>query len=123
MIKVTETLRISIGAPFEQVADDLADPMNHPQWATEFFQGPAARVDAYEVAVQIPALGGAARFKVEADIERGCFELYVAPQGAPFGDPLPVRLVRTADGVDVLWTLERMPHMDDAAWTAGLAAM
>jgi len=37
----TDTVRITIDAPFEQVVADLADPMKQPEWATEFFAGPA----------------------------------------------------------------------------------
>ncbi|MCP4195645.1 MAG: hypothetical protein GY762_00710 [Proteobacteria bacterium] len=60
---------------------------------------------------------------MEADLERGIFDLYVAPANAPFGPPLPVRLLHNGDGVDVLWTLTRFPGTPDDGWAAGLAEM
>ncbi|MCP4195646.1 MAG: hypothetical protein GY762_00715 [Proteobacteria bacterium] len=35
----TKTLAVTINAPFEQIARDLAEPSAHAQWGTEFFQG------------------------------------------------------------------------------------
>jgi hypothetical protein len=63
------------------------------------------------------------RSKVEADVGSGIIELYFAPPGEPFGPPLPVRVIRNADGVDVLFTLARFPGQSDAEWEEALASM
>jgi len=117
-------ISITIDAPFAKVATDLADPYTHSEWATEFIAGPATPgPDDATVIVPVPAMGGPTRYRVEADTERGIIDLYLAPGDAPFGPPLPVRLVANGDGVDVLWVLGRNPMMDDGAWSAAQASM
>ncbi len=120
----TRTLTVSIDAEFSKVAADLADPMTHPAWAQRFFAGAATPTSLpNEVLVPVPMMGGMVRYKIDADTERGMLELYLAPQGSDFGPPIPVRLIRNGDGVDVLWTLSRLPGTPDAGWQAGLTAM
>jgi hypothetical protein len=98
----TRTIAVTIDAPPASVAADLSNPLSHPEWATEFFAGPAAPTGVEgEVRVTVPMLGGAAKMKVDADLERGLVDLYLAPESAPYGPPLPVRLVPNGDGVDV----------------------
>lgn len=125
-MSVTETavISVTIDASFAKVAADLADPYTHSDWATEFIAGPAvAGSEEGTVIVPIPAMGGPTRYRVDADVERGIFDLYLAPGDAPFGPPLPVRLVPNGDGVDVLWVLGRNPMMDDAAWDDAQSSM
>ena len=119
----TTTLAVTIDAPPQSVAADLADPATHPEWAAEFFDGPATRRDDGSYSARVPLMGGPVRFTVEADTAAGIVDLFLAPEGAPFGAPLPVRLVPNGDGVDVLWTLTRFPGTPDEAWQAGLASM
>ena len=119
----TEVLKVTIDAPAEAVTRDLADPATHPLWATEFFAGEAKPCADGEVAVAVPMLGGAARMRIEADVPRGVVDLYLAPAGAPFGPPLPVRVVPNGEGCDVLWVLARFPGTDDDQWSAGVASM
>ncbi|HDL42264.1 MAG TPA: hypothetical protein ENG98_04545 [Actinobacteria bacterium] len=117
-------ISVTIDAPFAKVAADLADPYTHSEWATEFIAGPAiAGPEEGTVIVPVPAMGGPTRYKVDADIQRGIIDLYLAPGDAPFGPPLPVRLVTNGDGVDVLWVLGRNEMMDDAAWSGAQASM
>ena len=117
-------LSVTIDAPFEAVGADLGDPRTHSEWATEFIAGPAVQgPDDDTVVVPVPAMGGPTRFKIDADIERGTFDLYLAPGDAPFGPPLAVRLVPNGDGVDVLWVLGRNSMMDDAAWVQAQESM
>jgi len=120
---VTDTVRITIDAPFDTVTSDLADPANHPEWGTEFFEGPARPGDNGEVIVTVPSMGGDIRSKIDADLESGRIDLYLAPLDAPFGPPLPVRVIPNGDGVDVLFTLIRPPGQSDAEWEHGLASM
>lgn len=119
----TQTLTVTIDAPVWEVVDDLADPANHAQWATEFFAGPARPHDAGVVEVSVPMMGGPVLMRVDADRSRGLVDLYLAPVGAPFGDPIPVRVVPNGTGADVLWTLSRPEQVPDSAWAAGLDAM
>ena len=119
----TETVTVTIDAPFDAVAGDLADPAAHTEWATEFFTGPATPAGNGEFVVHVPRMGGDARFKIDADVDRGLIDLYLAPGEAPFGAPLPVRVVRNGDGVDVLFTLTRYPGVGDVAWREGIASM
>ena len=120
---ITDTVRITIDAPFDEVVADLADPITQPEWATEFFSGPARPGTDGEALVNVPAMGGEARLRIEADVAAGNLDLFLAPKGAPFGPPLPVRVVPNGEGVDVLYTLARMPGQPDAAWDEGLVSM
>lgn len=119
----TTTLTTTIDAPLDVVGDDLADATTHPTWATEFFAGPAEPIGDGSYAVEVPLMGGPARMRVDADVERGIVDLYIAPAGVEFGEPLPVRLIPNGSGVDVLWTLGRPADVPDDAWNAGLASM
>lgn len=119
----TKTLTISIDAPFTKVATDLANPSTHPEWATEFFSGTAKKMSNGEVLVTVPMMGGSVRYKIEADLESGVLDLFLSPEGADFGAPLPVRLIKNGDGVDVLWTLTRFPGVADSAWEHGVVSM
>lgn len=120
---VTDTARITIDAPFEQVTSDLADPITHPEWATEFFSGQARTTSEQEVLANVPRMGGEVHMKVDGDPATGRIDIYLAPLGVPFGPPLPVRVLPNGDGVDVLFTLARAPGLTDAEWEAGLASM
>ena len=123
MTTQTHTLSVTIDAPYERVAADLADPATHPEWGTEFFAGPARPAGDGEIVAPVPMMGGEARMRVEADVARGLVDIYLAPGEAPFGPPLPVRLLRNGDGIDVLWTLARRPGMPDGAWSDAVASM
>ncbi|TDI85333.1 MAG: hypothetical protein E2O74_03610 [Chloroflexi bacterium] len=118
-----KTLTVTINAPFEQVARDLADAKTHPEWGTEFFRGEPRAGEGDEIVVFSPFMGTEVRFRVEADLAHGSFDLYLAPIGEEFGPPLPVRLLHNGDGVDVLWTLTRFPGTPDERWEAGLVSM
>ncbi len=119
----TETVRITIDTPFDQVVSDLSDPISHPAWGTEFFSGPAQPSRDGEVLATVPRLGGEIHMKVDADLAAGRIDLYLAPLDAPFGPPIPVRVIPNADGVDVLFTLARFPGQSDDEWAEGLVSM
>ena len=120
----TCTLAVSIDAPFDAVVADLADPSAHPRWAREFFAGDAVPGDEPgEVRVQVPMMGGLVRMRVDAVRELGVLDLYLAPEGAPYGPAVPIRVLHNGDGADVLFTLSRAPGMPQEAWEAGTASM
>lgn len=119
----TETVRITIDAPFDTVVSDLADPLTHPEWATEFFAGPVRSAGNGEYTVAVPRMGGDVRMTLDTDGAAGRIDLFLAPLGASFGPPLPIRVVPNGDGVDVLFTLARFPGQSDADWAEGLASM
>ena len=120
---ITETVRITIDAPFDQVVSDLADPVTHPEWGTEFFSGPAQHAGDGEVLATVPRMGGEIHMKVDADPAAGRIDLYLAPLEASFGPPLPIRVIPNADGVDVLFTLARFAGQSDNEWEQGLVSM
>lgn len=120
----TETIKVTVDAPFPAVVADLADPGTHPEWATDFFAGPAKPGDEPGVfEVEVPLMGGPARMRVEAEATLGVIDLFLSPRGVPFGAPLPIRVLRNGDGVDVLFTLAQPPGLPDEAWQGGLASM
>ena len=119
----TKTLAVTIDALYEVVAQDLADPSTHPEWGTEFFADPTRPGENGEVIAPVPAMGGDVRYRVDADIVSGNFDLYLAPLDKPFGPPLHVRLLRNGEGVDVLWTLVRFPGIPDEIWAQGITSM
>jgi hypothetical protein len=120
---ITETVRITIDAPFDRVVSDLTDPATHPEWGTDFFAGKSRPAGDSEVVATVPRMGGEVRMKVEADPAAGRIDLYLAPLGAPFGPPLPIRVIPNADGVDVLFTLARFPGQSDTDWEEGVNSM
>jgi len=119
----TATVRVSVDRPFDQIVRDLADPIAHTEWATEFFAGQAEPIGRAEVRVDVPRMGGPARMRIAAEPEAGVIDLYLAPEGKPYGVPLPVRVVRNGDGADVLFTLTRFPGMPEALWKEGVESM
>lgn len=119
----TETLKITIAAPYERVVADLADGRTHGEWATEFFSGPVTDAGGGTLVADVPAMGGPVRMSVDADRARGVIDLYLAPADKPFGPPLPVRVVPNGEGADVLWTLARFPGVPDEAWSDARASM
>ena len=62
----TETMTVTIDAPYDRVAEDLADPTAHPEWGTNFFSGPARQGDGNAVVVAVPMMGGDVRFSIAA---------------------------------------------------------
>jgi len=123
----TKTLAVTIDAPLFEVADFLAVPANHPTWGTEFFAGSATELPdgeiEGEVEVQVPMMGGLARMHIKATTELGVIDLYLAPLNAPYGAPLPIRVIPNGTGCDVLFTLARFPGQPDEQWTEGISSM
>ena len=119
----TKTIVATIDAPFDKVAADLAEPFTYPEWGAEFFAGPVGQDSSGGLIVHVPAMGGDVQYRVETDLEHGIFDVFIAPLDGHFGPPLPVRLLRKGDGVDVLWTLIRLPRIPEEGWEQGFAAM
>ena len=119
----TAVVTVTVDAPFAAVAAYLADPSHNHEWATEFFSGPLRPTGAGEYVADVPMMGGPVRYRQDADPTRGIIDVYLAPEGANFGPPLPVRVVPNGDGADVLYVLARFPGTPEEAWQAGLASM
>ena len=81
--QMTRTLTVTIEAPFEQVAKDLADPMSHVEWGSEFFSGNVRSAKNGSVIVESPLMGWTVKFRIEAD-EAGGIALD-RPLGLPAG--------------------------------------
>ena len=97
----TETVTVTIDAPPETVSADIADPSSHLEWATEFFSGTGEDRGDGTWLMNVPLMGGPVLMRTEGDISQGVIDMYLTPMGAPFGAPLPVRVVPNADGSDV----------------------
>lgn len=119
----TRTLTVDIQAPFSAVMSELADPMQHPTWATSFFEGDAEMDANNDVRVCVPRLGGMCRMKVAVKAELGIVDIYIAPKTDDYGKPLPVRVIENDTGATVLWTLSQFPGLPDAAFADGCASM
>jgi len=119
----TQTITADIDAPLEAVISELANPMSHPSWATAFFEGEAEAVTDSEVRVTVPLMGGPCRMRIDADVDHGIIDIFLASGEAEYGEPLPVRVVRNGEGATVLWTLSRFPGMPESAFSAGCASM
>ena len=119
----TATISMTINAPPESVSADLADPSSHLEWATEFFSGTAEDQGDGTWQVTVPRMGGPVLLRIDGDTTQGVIDMYLAPLGAPFGAPLPVRVVPNGDGSDVLFTLARFPNQSDEEWVEGLRSM
>ncbi len=119
----TKTIAVTIDAPFDKVAPDLAEPFTHLEWGAEFFAGPVRQDSGGGLIVRVPAMGRDVQYRVETDLKHGIFDVVIAPLDGHFGPPLPVRLLRNGDGVDVLWKLIRLPEIPDEGWEQGIAAM
>ena len=119
----TRTISTSIARPPREVATDLADPGRHPTWATEFFAGPGEELGEGVWRMKVPAMGGEALMRIDADIEAGIVDLYLAPLDSEFGTPLPVRVVPNGAGSDVLFSLARMPGQTAQEFQDGVESM
>jgi len=119
----TATVAVTIDAPLETVSADLADPSSHLEWATEFFSGTAEDKGDGTWLMNVPRMGGSASLRIGGDTTQGVIDMYLAPEGAPFGPPLPIRVIPNGDGSDVLFTLARFPGQSDQDWTEGLQSM
>ncbi len=119
----TKTIAVTIDAPFDKVAPDLAEPFTHLEWGAEFFAGPVGQESSGGLIVHVSAMGGDVQYRVETDLEHGIFDVFIAPLDGHFGPPLPVRLLRNGDGVDVLWTLIRLPEIPELGWEQRIAVM
>ena len=119
----TTTVTITIDASPETVSADLADPSSHLEWATEFFTGVAEDQGDGTWQMNVPRMGGPVLMRMDGDIAQGIIDMYLAPVGAPFGAPIPVRVVPNGDGSDVLFTLARFPNQSDEEWTEGVQSM
>lgn len=122
-MKKTQTMTVDIAASFGAVMSELANPLMHPTWATEFFKGDAEQADKTEVHVNVPRLGGTCRMKVESNNDFGAINIYLAPVGEEFGKPLPVRVIENDDGATVLWTLSQFPGMPEEVFSEGCTSM
>ncbi|MGH2741704.1 MAG: hypothetical protein ACRDN8_04295 [Thermoleophilaceae bacterium] len=119
----THAAKISIDAPFREVARLVADPARAHEWGTEFYSGPLRRADGDEWIAPVPMMGGEIRYRHEADVERGIMDVYLAPPGSDFGPPLPMRVVPNGDGADVIVVLARMPGTSTEQWEQGLRGL
>lgn len=116
--QVRSTRSVTINRPYAVVMEYLKDPVRYSQWAVEYFTSPVTKID--EDTYRMQTTMGPRRFRVEADLERGAIDLYITELDKPFSYPLPIRLLRNQDGVDVLFTLAREDVLSDGDWVSSL---
>ena len=63
--------------------------------------------------VRVSSMGDYVQYHVKTDFEHGIFGVFIAPLDGQFGPPLPFRLLRKGDGVDVLCARIRFPGILD----------
>lgn len=105
------------------MSEDLTDARSHPKWATEFFSGETDDQGDGTWRMTAPRMSGRVLLRIDVDVSHAVIDMYMAPEGAPFGPPLPVRVVPNRDGADVLFTLARFPGQSDEDWSDGLESM
>lgn len=115
---VRDTRAVTIQRPFSAVTAVLADPLRYSDWAVEYFTAPVRQIDTDTYTVVTTP--GERRFRVDADVASGKFDLYLAELDQPFSYPLPIRVLANGDGVDVLFTLTREPWLSDDEWAHSL---
>lgn len=121
--KQTHVLSVPISAPAATVIAKLTDPFAYPVWATEFFAGEVVPGAGGNYKATVPMMGGLIDFGLNVDSSTGKFELFFSPEGAPFGEPVLVRVLSKGSGAEVQWTLDRQPGMPEQAWIGGIEAM
>lgn len=119
----TSVIKQTIDAPLDAVVAVLADGTRHPEWGTTFFSGPAEQVGENDYRSTSPVMGGPITYRIEARRDLGVIDLYLAREGAPYGDPLPIRVVPNGDGADVLFVLSQAPQQSDEYFAQAVAGM
>jgi len=119
----TQTVAVSVDADPTEMTKYLADATTHPEWATEFFSDGAEEAGDGTWSMNVPRMGGPVRVKIDAVTALGVIDMYLAPEGTPFGPPLPIRVLPNGDGCDVTFTLARFPGQSDEDWADGVTSM
>lgn len=119
----TGVIKQTIDAPLEAVVAVLADGTRHPEWGTTFFSSPAERIGEDEYRSTSPLMGGPITYRIDAHPDLGVLDLYLAREGEPYRQPLPVRVVRNGDGADVLFVLSQSPQQSDEYFAQAVAGM
>ena len=117
----TKTIVATIDALFDKVAADLVTS-SLIQSGAEFLAGPVGQNSSGGLIVHVPAIGSDVQRRVEIDLEHCIFDVSIAPLDGQFGPPLPFRLLRKGDGVDVLCARIRFPGILDEGWEQGIVA-
>jgi len=115
------TRAVTVRRPFSAVTALLADPSRYSEWAIDYFTSPVAKVDVSTYRVSTPP--GDRRFRVDADVDRGTFDLYLAPLDGPFSYPIPIRVLHNGEGADVIFTVTREPELSDEDWRLSLLSL
>lgn len=106
-------LSISVGRPAAEVYAFLADPANWPQWASGI-GALSQQPDGSWIARQDE---GVMKIVFMPWNEHGVLDHVVtAPDGREIH--VPMRVIRNGDGAEVIFTLFRLPEMDDAKFAA-----
>lgn len=109
----SRTITVRIGRPFDQVYDFLADPKNWNQWAHGL--GKSIRPSSHGWVADSD--GGTVEVRFTPRNSFGIVDHYVIrPSGAQVY--VPMRLIASGQGCELLFTLFREPQMSDQQFTA-----
>ncbi len=103
------TLSVRIERPHDTVHAALAEPWTWPRWASGLASG--LRQEGETWIAEGP--GGAAVIRFSEPNPFGVADHWVIPAGGP-EVYVPLRVIRSGDGAEVLLTLQRQPSMTDA---------
>lgn len=114
------TVTADIDRPFADVADFLAEPLNFPRWATGLSSGiargsPGEGAEPGEWVAASPQ--GTAYVRFSPPNEYGVADHRVRfPDGSVVD--IPLRAIRNGDGTTIVFTLFRLPGVDDDRFDA-----
>ncbi|MEP6990937.1 MAG: SRPBCC family protein [bacterium] len=114
----SETLGVEVGAPPDQVYAYITDPRNLPAWAPGLCR--SARAEGDHWVIETPAGNAELRFAPSNDL--GVADHHVTFAGG-HEVYVPLRVIRSDLGSEVLFTLRREPGMTDDAFAADRCAV
>jgi len=110
------TISTSIDIPVSVVYDFIAEPSNLPRWS--FFVRSAKRDgDVWQVATQ----GGVALMRFVGRNDFGVVDHRVRSETGAAEIYVPLRVVANGHGSEVMFTVFRLPEMDDTAFENDVA--
>ncbi|WP_157582211.1 hypothetical protein [Phycicoccus sp. Soil803] len=115
------TRAVTVRRPLSVVTALLADPTRYSEWAIDYFTSPVVMID--ESTYRVSTVPGERRFRVDTDLDRGTFDLYLAPIDGPYSYPLPIRVLANGEGADVVFTVTREPELSDDDWRSSLLSL
>ena len=117
-MQVKTATRILDASPHDAFAY-LAEPKNHPEWATEFIE----RLEEADGELWAETQMGRVRYAVDADAGSGVIDIVATPPEGPAAR-FPTRVVALGPETSVyMFTLAQPPGMPDEEYERGLESL